>query len=721
MRIVLSDRKSREGLSRTAIDLIGRDPPTIMNGRWKSKTKWITLPWLVLVLLFGSPFLGASETAVFMSGKVSAPGGAYDYNKQTFIGQNCVTGDPVPRGLMESTIHVDTNMKQEDVSQSLGFGLSGRARFGIAEASLGASFFTEAASSSYSLSTIYSAIYNFQTLKLENVKLSALGSSVEDNFERWQSTCGGGYVDEVHKGARLFLSVRVDFKSDKQKQDFEENFHLSSVWAGADQTLKTASQKFSRDIKIVVAAYQLGGDPSKLSALFGNSDAAEKSYMECSLGQFESCAAFLTKALHYATNTDNGFPSQIAQHPADVSYGIATYDTAGIYKNPPPGLSLLVEQSRTELATLFDKSFSEYLTASRQEAVTPLHFKREQLKGVKDTLWANLVKINEASKICYDTPDQCPAAVHEDLQLNPIDVKLLQPPTWSEVCHAALALPQGSEFRATVEAILFVQQVDIVADDLAPDLYPYNCGPSFGEAATIRALDLSAETLAATRARFEASHLPHFKHLFSGSGPISDLTPLLALPTLTSVTVNDQQLTDLRPLSLLTELETVVLNNNKIDDIEALRNLHHLRHLELSDNQISDLSPLKDLLLLRELKISNNQIVHLDAVGGLTDLHSLIATNNHIDDLTLLNSLNELQILNVEHNAIKSLDQCPNRLLYLDVMDNFIPDPSFQRLCGHCGAPALIRWGAKPADPHIMGPSTCGSPPGDGQMPGPVE
>jgi hypothetical protein len=314
----------------------------------------------------------SSQTVVTTSGTVARLGGAYDSQKQTFIGSECIDGstsDPV--GSQDSSFTLDQTISQAQLASELGFAVGGRARFGATEATGSADFLSRSTSNSFSVSAIYKAYYNFpvRKLRLTPHKLSPLGDSVQANYERWNQTCGDYYVDEQVLGAKLFFSIRIDFATSQQKQQFEAKFGIAGPMYSANATMKTASEQFSKDAKVTISAYQLGGDVSKITGIFGNSRNRIQHYTECTLGDFGACSSVLQSALYYAANDRSGFPSQLSSDrtpgPAVLSYVVKPYTAIGIYGKDPPGLKEAVGIARDKLSAAFENTYRQYLVSKR--------------------------------------------------------------------------------------------------------------------------------------------------------------------------------------------------------------------------------------------------------------------------------------------------------------------------------------------------------------------
>ena len=70
-------------------------------------------------------------------------------------------------------------------------------------------------------------------------------------------------------------------------------------------------------------------------------------------------------------------------------------------------------------------------------------------------------------------------------------------------------------------------------------------------------------------------------------GHITDVSPLVRLPNLTTLNLYENRIVDVAPLAKLTNLTTLNLRDNKIKDVTPLKELPKLETLWLSGNPIS--------------------------------------------------------------------------------------------------------------------------------------
>jgi hypothetical protein len=291
------------------------------------------------------------------------------------------------------------------------------------EASAAARFMKSSVSSSYSISSVWLSEYVLPSEKLTNVSFSKIGDSVRSKPDRWNETCGDMYVDEIVKGAKLFFSIRVDFNSLEAKQSFEAQFQLTGPLYSANASLNQASKEFSQDAKITITAYQIGGDVSKLTQVFGNSDTSTLKFVQCSLGDFQSCSSVIQAAIAYASNTQTGFPSQIKPGAlpggAPLFYNLAKYSAAGIYISNPI-LDVSVKRAREKLASIFEEQLTLSVLAERLLELDMEPSAKNKISTQQHIIESNLTKIVTASEICYNEGRSCSSAV-QSLGLTIVD------------------------------------------------------------------------------------------------------------------------------------------------------------------------------------------------------------------------------------------------------------------------------------------------------------
>ena len=118
----------------------------------------------------------------------------------------------------------------------------------------------------------------------------------------------------------------------------------------------------------------------------------------------------------------------------------------------------------------------------------------------------------------------------------------------------------------------------------------------------------------------------------------------------------DNNITDLTPLLFFPHLTSLYLSRNNIKDISILKHLTKLKELDLSNNPVSDLSALKDLKFLKQLNIYNTNVTNLSPLNSIKTLKSLSYSNHKrtVFDASEIKDLRNLKYLGLGHIKIKN-------------------------------------------------------------------
>lgn len=375
---------------------------------------------------------------------VAIPGTGYQTDKMLLTGE-CVTGTVIKAGSSESSFDLSQSLNQTEASDSLGFAMEGRARFGVVEATASARFLRNSVSDKFSLSAVWSSYYRLPAKRLTIPTLTSVGQAVKDNAEAWHRSCGDKYVSEVRTGATLFFSIRIEFSSEEQKQEFASKFNISGPMFGASGSLDEASKKFSGDTKILVSGIQFGGEVSKLTGLFPNSEEGRSGYVNCTLGDIEKCSTVLRSALVYATDSKEGFPSQLQgenSSAADLEYRTLPYAAAGVGPASNPEITLVAKEARKVLHNLFERYFNLQLMANRLLESDISSSRKDAISKQKETLDENVSAIISASRKCYDDYSLC-ADLVSSLNLKDIKESVFKLPSSARGSYRVMSTEKG--------------------------------------------------------------------------------------------------------------------------------------------------------------------------------------------------------------------------------------------------------------------------------------
>jgi Leucine Rich repeats (2 copies) len=447
---------------------------------------------------------------------------------------------------------------------------------------------------------------------LKDPQLSSIGKSVKNNDDRFNTTCGDHYVAQVKTGAKLFFSIRIDFKNQQTKESFNAKFSISGPAAGVSTTLAQASQTFGQNAVVTVVAHQVGGDVSKLTDLFraANINLPDKNHaplVQCQLGHFEQCSQVLEGFLIYASDTKKGFPSQLAPNafpgPAVLQYITAPYTALGIYPKGFPILTQATEIARNQLSDLFKNQYQAAVAARRLLGQKNIDARRPLIEAAAKKVNDNIATILPIAKTCYEKPSDCFSSVRV-LKLAPINLSIFAPASFEQLCDESLILSSKS----------LSQTFSIIAQTFEPSAVipdsPQACHALFLKVSNIKKLKIDGiSTLNGIDDLSPLATLTNLKSLTIVNAHVSDIGQLSGLFNLQSLSLDNNRISDLSPLSDLTELQILSLYNNNVDDLTGIKSLHRLRKLVLTTNSVTDVSPLFNLPNLIWLDLRANPVL----------------------------------------------------------------------------------------------------------------
>ena len=150
--------------------------------------------------------------------------------------------------------------------------------------------------------------------------------------------------------------------------------------------------------------------------------------------------------------------------------------------------------------------------------------------------------------------------------------------------------------------------------------------------------------------------VPSLSDLEAEQNEITDLSPLYALPGLRGLDVSGNQITDLAPLSGMEELVNLKADDNQLTSLEALVSCKSLQTISVSRNQLETLSGLEQALRLTSLKADENKIFELNGIENCTLLSTVSIDGNAVADLSVLaKSREKLTYLSFRDNLVTDL------------------------------------------------------------------
>ncbi len=138
--------------------------------------------------------------------------------------------------------------------------------------------------------------------------------------------------------------------------------------------------------------------------------------------------------------------------------------------------------------------------------------------------------------------------------------------------------------------------------------------------------------------------------------PITDASGLAGLTALESLFISSARLNTLDAFSTLENMRSLRLQGAGLVSLDGVQNMPGLRELDISGNPITDFSPLLGLTALKELDAIEMDLTEVNGLAGHPSLRSLDLSWNAIRSTSSLGELPTLQTLNLRENALISLE-----------------------------------------------------------------
>jgi hypothetical protein len=603
-------------------------------------------------------------------------GKGYNTKEERFAG-DCVNGTTEFAGAPESSVNFERSLSATETANSLGFAVGGKARYNSIQGSASAKFASDSSSNDYSEATIYSAEYRFKNAKLKYSGLTEVGKKASQGngrfvWENWEKTCGHEFVEQIRLGAKLLISAKVEFSTKEDKKAFSAEFKIKGPAFAASGELSKASRRFGKSASVSVRAYQLGGDVSRLSSIFGQGSNARvdsdgkqlHALLVCSMDRIDACMRVLDSALSYATDTSEptSFPNQVRptydparpDGPAELAYITKPWSDLAFYP-PPPVIAEGVRIARADLSQIFEEQLKK---RNRISALVsgPFRLSPRQSANVDSAsilLSENMSEIADGASVCYSDVEKCVSRVIEvKKNLKQIDDTLLDvyPDSFAQWCDSLDNEIIRSSAQGTVAALMNIANRELDLGKVAD-----KCSTAQNVLSDLQEIDLSEKNIENLT---PLSSLKNLRKLNLNRNKISDAGPISGLTGLRELALNTNKLEDISSLAKLTGLQTLMLSANKIERINDISALNRLETLWLGENKIEDINPLQNLSNLRILKLGNNRIRTISPLASLKKLESVDLSRNSVTDPSVLLTLPLLQSIDLSDNP----SECPSLL-----------------------------------------------------------
>lgn len=539
-----------------------------------------------------------------VNGENTAPlGKGYNSERDHFRGE-CVKGTHYFEGKQESNFGLSQTLSQKSLSDELGFSAGFKVKTGVTSHKGSAKFLRSTAESGHSISSTFYSNYSFKDTYLKNPTLTDMAKDLLKNPERFKKACGDHFILRKSTGAKLFYNIKIEFASKKSKEVFQANYNFKGSFASAYANLKKSRSNFSKRTSVQFSAVQLGGDVSKLTELIASTstdsdNSSAFAFVDCSFGDFSKCDDVMKAALVYATDTEEGFPSQINKTTDDGRGGAASfkylasdYESLGVFIDLPREVNFMIQSIRKRLSSMFDELFNQATKTENILSSSVIRLTTEQRKHfleMKNDLDSRVELVASAIYNCYQYPLDC-----KDIKKNLIDDEnisklytekdfTIEKLNFSQFCDFSKSLASSKELRLSINSLI------TKAKELEPHAFRSN-----------------TSNMGVDECYVAQSILESQKKLDLSSLGISDLRPLEKFIKLDTLNLSFNQIKDIRALLKLKNLVDLNLSANNINSVRGMSELNNLERLNISTNNLIDVDELKTLSNLVRLDIRNN-------------------------------------------------------------------------------------------------------------------
>lgn len=268
-------------------------------------------------------------------------GGSYPLHNR------CIIDMPIKATNFQSSLAMAYSTDIDQLSKNLNVHVTTETGWGKFSSNAAADYIKSIQDDDYSINFNYQNIITVDTSLATNDyygesvlnKGGALAySSGADNFI---ARCGDQYIQNLKMGAVLNITLRIRFENQLEKKNFDAMMKgkLGNIFNASAKISEAVSQKGIQGT-IDIIAFQTGGQPNKLSQIFGADN--NHHITSCSLSQLDECTKSIDDIIAYAQATgawsDSGFAKQIqvinGELIADSLSPVAVADaTSGSYEN----------------------------------------------------------------------------------------------------------------------------------------------------------------------------------------------------------------------------------------------------------------------------------------------------------------------------------------------------------------------------------------------------
>jgi len=363
-------------------------------------------------------FLEEEETVAFCSTPNITPternddiigslGFGYDNQRDIFKPQSCIKGTTTEVGAGSSNLDFTSISDYEEFKRHLGIQVAFNVNATFFKMNAETKFALNHRETELSRSLLFKVDVRLPNEQFDHNGLSEFGQKMyKSGHQCFINACGDQFVFQTERGGSLYIAMKFDFTNSESKKEFFAKLAGGDLYQFAEMNneIRNASSSVKQSGKVTVSAYQIGGEATQLTNIFGTDNISP--FLTCNLVAFDKCQQAMQNAINYAKSN---FANSISSKPHLLDYKTVSYKDIGVPMTLQ-ALSSEIIAARKELAYQFEWQYSDLLLTRSwlddfADQLTPEA--KQYLREIEQALDINIEMLSHAGIWCFSDLSSC--------------------------------------------------------------------------------------------------------------------------------------------------------------------------------------------------------------------------------------------------------------------------------------------------------------------------
>ncbi len=466
-------------------------------------------------------------------------------------------------GQQESSIQIKHDLSFEDLLTELNVKTSAGFSVGVFTIHGGVDFVASAAKTELSTNIAYVYDVRGKSALLSGLNFTELALALikSRNVETKKKFFGSHFISQVDLGGKLIAVVSMNFVNKESKIAFHANFKMDILeFLKANAEGGVQNDQLAASASINISVKQIGGDPTKLSEIFRDSESGAVPVVSCSLKDLKPCHETLKAIIHYGQSFGEQLKNleynpNAVNGAAILGSGKADYRSHGLVEVDQGQTSAELQEVKAKRERLI-KAYLQYSkdrdTIEKLLDLQPNFSERSRLEGLRKNIEKSISETLSVIEVCFEAPGICLQKVRD--------------------LHVLSYAPEELSFEWT-----FYNYCEFVNDSLSILETIKRVRKVFSDGEHLTCAELQAQL--EKKKYLDLSFVPD-----GVSREISDLRPLNGLTQLRKIILDGNEIHSLSPLESNKNLETLLARDNAFTQFPEICEFQKLKHLDLEFN-----------------------------------------------------------------------------------------------------------------------------------------